>query len=182
MDINMPVLDGMSATKILRKEGYTKPIVSLSANVIESDIISFKEAGVDDSLHKPIVPVELDKILNTYTKLIEKPSTQEYDDVNIPLICKHLNISDEAIILKLLGSFVSSSQNILEKLESGDIDKDITHSIRGITGNFKFDLLYKLATEFEHTLDTWSEKDFKTNKKLLQEQLQELIRKIESLT
>jgi len=182
MDINMPVLDGVSATKILRKEGYTKPIISLSANVIESDIISFKEAGVDDSLHKPIVPAELDKILERYTKIIDLPLQQKYDDVNIPLICKHLSISDEAIILKLLNSFVSSVTNILEKLDHNDINKDITHSIRGITGNFKFDTLYKLATEFEHTLDDWSQEDFKTNKRLLQAHLKELIKKIETLT
>jgi len=182
MDINMPILDGVSATRILRKEGYTNPIVSLSANVIESDIISFKEAGVDDSLHKPIVPVELDKILLHYTELKEEQIEQNYDDVNVSLIAQHLKIPDETIILKLLSSFISSAKNILEKLQSDDINKDITHSIRGITGNFKFDLLYKLATEFEHSLDKWSEEEHKINKQILKSQLKVLIEKIEALT
>jgi len=182
MDINMPVLDGVSATKILRKEGYKKPIVSLSANVIESDIISFKEAGVDDSLHKPIVPDELEKILIKYTKPVEKAPQQDMDTIDIASICKHLSISDENIILKLLRSFATSAQNILEKLETNNIDKDITHSIRGITGNFKFNILYKLATEFEHSLDEWSKQDYEANKQTLQLHLQELIKKIESLT
>ena len=182
MDINMPILDGVSATKLLRAEGYTKPIISLSANVIESDIISFKEAGVDDSLHKPIVPEELDKVLAQYTKLKEEHIDQAYDDVNVALISKHLKIPDETIILKLLGSFISSAQSILDKLESSNINKDITHSLRGITGNFKFDLLYKMATEFEQSLKEWSKEEHTINKQILKSQLKELIKKIESLT
>ena len=182
MDINMPILDGVSATKLLRKEGYTNPIVSLSANVIQSDIISFKEAGVDDSLHKPIVPAELDKILLHYTEAEEEEIEQDVDNVNVNLISQHLKITDETIILKLLNSFINSVQTILEKLEDDDINKDITHSLRGISGNFKFDLLYKLATEFEHSLDGWSKEEHKINKQILKSQLKILIKKIESLT
>ena len=182
MDINMPVLDGVSATKLLRKEGYKKPIVSLSANVIESDILSFKEAGVDDSLHKPIVPNELDRVLNNYTKSTISQISVDYDNVDIPLICKHLNIPNETIIFKLLNSFVKSTQNILKKLESEKINEDITHSIRGIAGNFKFDILYNLATNFEQNLDDWSEEEELTNREQLKEQLKELIRKIEALS
>ena len=68
MDINMPVLDGLSTIKILRENNYKKTIVSLSANVIESDIKNYIEAGVNDTLNKPLVPDELDAILNKYTK------------------------------------------------------------------------------------------------------------------
>jgi len=68
MDINMPVLDGLSAIKILRANNYEKTIVTLTANVIESDIKSFIDAGVNDTLNKPLVPEELDKILKKYTK------------------------------------------------------------------------------------------------------------------
>ena len=68
MDINMPILDGLSTIKILRKNNYSKPIVSLSANVIESDIKNYIEAGVNDTLNKPLIPDELDAILKKYTK------------------------------------------------------------------------------------------------------------------
>jgi PAS domain S-box-containing protein len=68
MDINMPILDGLSAIKILREDNYKKPIVSLSANVIESDIKSYIEAGVNDTLNKPLIPDELDNILEKYIK------------------------------------------------------------------------------------------------------------------
>ncbi len=77
MDINMPVLDGLEATKRLRAQGYTKPIVSLSANVIESDTQSFRDAGVDDTLNKPIVPQELDAILERYLK--DKDNEKQVD-------------------------------------------------------------------------------------------------------
>jgi len=181
MDINMPVLDGVSATRQLRKANYSKPIISLSANVIESDIISFKEAGVDESLHKPIVPKELDAMLQKYLDKDKNNTSAEYDLVDIPLISKHLNIADKKIIIKLLGSFISSASGMLKKLQTQNINKDITHNIKGISGNFRFNILSSLATEYEKDLDNWDEETHIRNKKVLTSQLEELIRRIKLL-
>jgi len=186
MDINMPILDGMSATKILRKANYTKPIVSLSANVIESDIISFKEAGVDEALHKPIVPLELDKVLSTYL-VLNTPQTDNlveysYDSVDVVIISKNLAIANETIVLKLLNSFISSANSILNKLETQNIDTDITHNIKGISGSFKFKSLYDMATAFEEKLEWWTKEEHRTNKKVLISHLEELIKKINILS
>jgi len=184
MDINMPILDGVSATKQLRAANYTRPIISLSANVIESDIISFKEAGVDEALHKPIVPQELDNMLSKYLNDKSKNTVTvlEYDTVDIAQISKHLKIADENIIRKLLGSFVSSASTMLEKLQTQNINIDITHNIKGISGNFKFNILSKLAREYEKDMKEWSLETHIENKKILVAHLEELIRRIESLS
>jgi len=183
MDINMPILDGISATKELRASGYSKPIISLSANVIESDILSFKEAGVDEALHKPIVPQELDNILQIYlkTKEEEKSITLEYDDVDLQGISSHLNIPDAKIVLKLLSSFVTSASSILEKLQTQNMTIDITHNLKGISGNFKFAKLSKLVIDFEKDINKWDEETHTQNKKLLISHLEELTRRIETL-
>jgi len=55
MDIQMPVMDGITATRILR-EKYTKlpPVVGLSANAFEGDRERYIDQGMDDYLTKPV--------------------------------------------------------------------------------------------------------------------------------
>jgi signal transduction histidine kinase/AmiR/NasT family two-component response regulator len=54
MDIQMPILDGMAATQILRSAGYAAPIVALTANVMKSDLQRYREIGCNDVLAKPV--------------------------------------------------------------------------------------------------------------------------------
>jgi signal transduction histidine kinase/DNA-binding response OmpR family regulator len=55
MDINMPEMDGLEATKILRNRGYTDiPIVAMTADVMEEDKKRCMEAGMNDFIAKPI--------------------------------------------------------------------------------------------------------------------------------
>ena len=68
MDIQMPVMDGLSATRILRKENFDKPILALSANVDKENISKIKEAGLDDFLQKPFHRPQLIKMMRKWTK------------------------------------------------------------------------------------------------------------------
>ena len=54
MDIQMPVLDGLAATRALRAEGYDGPIVALSANALSTDVERCLEAGMDGHIAKPV--------------------------------------------------------------------------------------------------------------------------------
>lgn len=62
MDIQMPRMDGLAATEIIRKEGYKKPIVALSAHAMPEEIRRSIEAGCDDHLTKPINFTRLHKL------------------------------------------------------------------------------------------------------------------------
>jgi Amt family ammonium transporter len=69
MDMQMPELDGCSATSRLRQEGYRGPIVALTANVMSSDRAKCLEAGCDDFVPKPINVKSLLETAATYIRL-----------------------------------------------------------------------------------------------------------------
>ncbi|EIF8961579.1 hybrid sensor histidine kinase/response regulator [Vibrio parahaemolyticus] len=54
MDVSMPVMDGITATRLIRKKGITIPIVALTAHALESDKDKCLDAGMDSFVSKPV--------------------------------------------------------------------------------------------------------------------------------
>ena len=69
MDIKMPVMDGMEATRLIKEKHPELPIIALTANAFDSDRQLAFEAGCDEFLPKPI---SSDVCLKTIAKLIEE--------------------------------------------------------------------------------------------------------------
>ena len=61
MDMQMPVMDGVTATREIRKDERFKdlPILAMTANVMDADIQKCRDAGMWDHIGKPIDPDEL---------------------------------------------------------------------------------------------------------------------------
>ncbi len=68
MDVKMPGMDGLEATRIIRRTSPDIPIVIQTANAFESDHIKAKEAGCNDVLTKPI---KITHLINTVDKHLE---------------------------------------------------------------------------------------------------------------
>jgi len=68
MDNSMPLLDGMTAARILRLYGVRIPIVGVTGNALEEDIRAFYDAGANQVLTKPVTVSQLEKTLDTFVK------------------------------------------------------------------------------------------------------------------
>lgn len=68
MDMQMPVMDGLTAVSILREKGYQGPIIALTANALKKDRERCIAAGCDSYLSKPVARKELNAIVVQYLK------------------------------------------------------------------------------------------------------------------
>ncbi|MGV8057629.1 MAG: response regulator [Smithellaceae bacterium] len=77
MDMQMPVMDGTTATREIRQDRRFKdlPIVAMTANVMEADIEKCREAGMWDHIGKPIDPDEL------FSKLLKWVKPHQHEEV-----------------------------------------------------------------------------------------------------
>lgn len=69
MDIQMPIMNGMQATKVLLDEGYQKPIIAMTANVMEDDVSHYMQLGMLDHIGKPIDMHQLVSVLDKYLRI-----------------------------------------------------------------------------------------------------------------
>ncbi len=68
MDIKMPVLDGLAATRVIRAESKEVPIIALTALAFYDDRVKALEAGCNDYLTKPLSANLLKETIAKYLK------------------------------------------------------------------------------------------------------------------
>ncbi|MGB1201568.1 MAG: response regulator [Cognaticolwellia aestuarii] len=100
MDIQMPEMDGMQATKAIRstQNGQSVPIIAMTANTMKQDIEYYLDIGMDGYLTKPFDKTKLNRLLNVYNPnnldlknlaiKISDPNTSR--DWKLKQICKEL--------------------------------------------------------------------------------------------
>ncbi|KAJ5698032.1 hypothetical protein N7462_000037 [Penicillium macrosclerotiorum] len=75
MDIQMPNLDGLQSTRLIREMGYSAPIIALSAFAEESNIKDCMDCGMDMFISKPIRRPALKQVLNKFATIPEEFET-----------------------------------------------------------------------------------------------------------
>ncbi|MEN4052541.1 FIST N-terminal domain-containing protein [Sulfurimonas sp. NWX79] len=136
MDINMPVLNGIDATKYVREKLHLDiPIVALTANALEGDKEKFLQCGMNDYLSKPIDVTALENILCKYSKTDNEMGLLLIEEILESLKSK-IGLR-EAVSVKLLRTFLESLKEEVPELEEAIKLKNITqiykivHKLKG---------------------------------------------------
>jgi CheY-like chemotaxis protein len=70
MDMQMPEMDGVTTTKIIRQSTQNQPyIIALTANALEIDRQICLDIGMNDFITKPIVIAEITRVLSNYLQI-----------------------------------------------------------------------------------------------------------------
>lgn len=162
MDCEMPILDGCSATKEIRKlEGENHiPIIAMTANVLNSDKEKCQDSGMDDYLSKPINISKLLTTISKYIKLeIKKTETVEnaYDvnqseyiesiinEMKIELEftrCEAIQLFDQ--YLEMLPIAISDMKNAIEQSDYEKLRR-MAHKLRGSSSNMRVEKIAQLS-------------------------------------
>lgn len=84
MDIQMPNLDGLQSTKLIREMGYSAPIVALTAFAEESNVKECMDSGMNEFLSKPIRRPALKQVLMKFATIPEEPETASAPRASLP--------------------------------------------------------------------------------------------------
>ncbi len=79
MDIQMPVLDGIEATKEIRSRGWDCPVVGLTASFQRSQLPFYLQVGMNDCIGKPIL---MKGLRNTISEIILAKKSKGYSDTS----------------------------------------------------------------------------------------------------
>ncbi len=161
MDVQMPVMDGFTATREIRKKtGYAAlPIIALTANAQVEEKNQANEAGMNDYITKPIEPKLLFDIIEKWTnKSVPNKSTGINTAETAPLFIHGVDTAqgiarlnqDRSAYIQLLKKFVKNHQQDIEEIaafiEQGDWEnaRQASHAVRGAAANLGAE---KLADE-----------------------------------
>jgi signal transduction histidine kinase/DNA-binding response OmpR family regulator/HPt (histidine-containing phosphotransfer) domain-containing protein len=73
MDIQMPRMNGYETAEILRAQGFSRPIIAMTAGILSGEWERYKAAGFDDVLLKPFKRADLEKMLQKWLRVQDAP-------------------------------------------------------------------------------------------------------------
>ena len=180
MDVQMPVMDGIEATRVIRSESRfaALPIIAMTANAMASDRDLCLEVGMNDHIAKPIDPNQLFGVLLRWVRgshnngltaasgaLAHNPKTYEREEeldifgVDVRAGLKRTG-SDRRRYERLLRKFAEQEANTVEAiraaLEIGDpaTAERAAHSLKGAAGTLGATSLSQAAALAETAIKT----------------------------
>jgi len=191
MDIQMPVMDGITATKELRKKYQSlPPIIGVSANALKEDAQHYINEGLDDYIPKPLIPHKVYEKLESWLKQeskrrdVDKKSIRQESPLqkseNRNIGQPHLDEktlddlneqtqNNQEILKDLFVTFISEADTLLNKIktsyESNDHQsaKDLTHALKGLSATVGASRVYDTTSQMDAL---HKKEDFKKAKEL----------------
>ena len=175
MDMQMPVMDGVAATREIRRVGRLEhlPVVAMTANAMEADRQKCAEAGMNDYLVKPIDPQDLFSVLlrwirpraaaasapaalprATPAKAAPGEPPQGIEGLDTVLGLSRM-AGKKPLYLAMLRRYAAgqaaAGRQIRESLDAGDTAtaERVAHTLKGVSGNVGATQVQELAGALE---------------------------------
>jgi len=177
MDLQMPEMDGFTATKLLRRDPrlHKFPIIAMTAHALVEERQRCLDAGMNDHVSKPIDPDALFATLMRWAKPRPKKAVESHapsstpakgvDEVVLPEIAG-INLAEglnrvagnRRLYRDLLGQFAAkqgdAAAQISAALETGDskLAERIAHTVKGVAGNLAIAEVQSAAQKVEKAI------------------------------
>jgi PAS domain S-box-containing protein len=163
MDLSMPVMDGLQATRLIRElnsSSSSVPIIAMTANVFAEDRLKCMQAGMDDFITKP---VEQSKLLARLAHWLDPERTVPKVDEELNAGYRSVEVLDEERLAKMenetstelmtevIGIFLEETQAHLDALSAAGNQVDSStlvseaHAIKSSSSTFGASRLYEAA-------------------------------------
>jgi two-component system sensor histidine kinase/response regulator len=144
MDIHMPIMDGVEATRLLRADPKTRslPIIALTADAMLESQEEFRAAGMDDVAAKPI---NVERLLTTMQRHLQQRAKS---DTTPALWDQAAGIrrtgGNTTLYLRLVAAFAAQEADAATRLRAlvdrGELKQAdaMAHALKGVAGNLGF--------------------------------------------
>ncbi len=172
MDIQMPVMDGITATKLLRTHPHLAnlPIIAMTAHALVEERQRCIDAGMNDHIAKPIDPDAMFSTILRWASPKAQPAPESVaakpaDEVALPPIAG-VNVADglnrvagnRRLYRDLLSQFAAKQAAAATEVAAALDDKDrqtaerIAHTVKGVAGNLGITDVHTAAQKLEKAI------------------------------
>ena len=184
MDVQMPVVDGLEATRIIRDDDrYSQlPIIAMTANVMAGDAKKYREAGMNDVAAKPIDMKKLLETLSKWIQPLQQTGPKRWSRPRFSIKTKNVAAQkalsaldlksgleriggNEAAYRKLLSKFKNTyadfGDELANALGQNDMERAgrLVHSMKGVSGNIGAQFLYEISSDLNNALNQGATED-----------------------
>ncbi|MFG0379884.1 PAS domain S-box protein [Pseudomonas sp. zbq_18] len=166
MDMQMPVLDGLAATRELRRrpELAGLPVVAMTANALREDREACLAAGMNDFISKPFEPQALQAVLQRWLgqrrelpQAVQPAQALQLVGVDVAAGLRRV-LGNEALYRQLLRQFLVGQsalpQRLAQALETGDLAaaRHLAHGCKGVAATLGAEAVAQAAAALEQQL------------------------------
>ncbi|MGH8287003.1 MAG: response regulator, partial [Steroidobacteraceae bacterium] len=165
MDVQMPVMDGLEATRQIRIHeagGSRVPIVALTASAMREQLDACLAAGMNDFITKPVELPRLKSVLERWSRSPARSGATTTTETAVidARRFREVTMGDAELARGLVGTFIDSGRRALADVESGITKGDAAlvrraaHTLKGTSANMGADALRAAAAELERAAET----------------------------